>query len=159
MVVGALGAAFQVGAHYAEVLGYAEQRRAAARLGDSYDVRGVDADRVIVRVDAQDAGSYGHLSWLDPREPAGGDDADFSRRVEQRLRESFGLDSRVAVAVVDGRPVGLTIDGAVRGIRRTLEAWRRQGRDVGAGQRMIVFTGDGGSVGWRGDSGDINVSA
>jgi hypothetical protein len=151
-----------VGAHYLDVFPYAHMRRQAERLGYLYDVRAVDGVHgpgVIVRSDGTDAGSYGDLNWLDPDEPASQNDPDFSQRVEKRLRQPFTRDPRIAVAVVDGQDVGLTIDGAVRGIRRALLLWRRQGREIRPEQRMIVFTGDGGSVMWRGDTGTINVSA
>jgi hypothetical protein len=165
----ALGDDFTIGAHYLELLEYEHERRQAERLGESYDVRALAAAHgrtdgfgnpdVIVRVNETDVGAYGDLKRLDPDRESDRKDADFSRRVEKRLREPFGQDPRIAVAVVDGREVGLTIDAAVRGIRRALGFWRQQGREVLPEQRMIVFTGDGGSVVWRGDTGDINVSA
>ncbi|MFI7545947.1 toxin glutamine deamidase domain-containing protein [Actinoplanes sp. NPDC049599] len=167
--LGALGDAFELGAHYLDLFEYGHERRQAQRLGDSYDVRALDAAHgrtddlgnpdVILRADAVDPGAYGDLKRLDPDLQPNRKDADYSRRVEKRLREPFGQDPRITVAVVDGRDVGLTIDAAVRGIRRALGFWRQQGREVGPEQRMIVFTGDGGSVVWRGDTGDINVSA
>lgn len=165
----ALGDDFTIGAHYVELLEYDHERRQAERLGESYDVRALAAAHgrtdgfgnpdVIVRVNETDVGAYGDLKRLDPDRESDRKDADFSRRVEKRLREPFGQDPRITVAVVDGRDVGLTIDAAVRGIRRALGFWRQRGREVLPEQRMIVFTGDGGSVVWRGDTGDINVSA
>ena len=167
--LGALGDAFEVGAHYLDLFEYEHERRQAERLGDLFDVRALEAAHgrtdelgnpdVIVRAGATDAGAYGDLKRLDPDLQPNRKDADYSRRVEKRLREPFGQDPRITVAVVDGRDVGLTIDAAVRGIRRALGFWRQQGREVTPEQRMIVFTGDGGSVVWRGDTGDINVSA
>ena len=167
--LGALGDAFEVGAHYLHLFEYEHERRQAERLGDLFDVRALEAAHgrtdelgnpdVIVRADEIDPGAYGDLKRLDPDLQPNRKDADYSRRVEKRLREPFGQDPRITVAVVDGRDVGLTIDAAVRGIRRALGFWRQQGREVTPGQRMIVFTRDGGSVVWRGDTGDINVSA
>lgn len=164
----ALGDEFALGAHYLELLEHDHERRQAERLGESYDVRALEAAHgrtdgqgnpdVIVRLSDTDVGAYGDLKWLDPDLRPDRKDADFSRRVEKRLREPFGQDARITVAVVDGREVGLTIDAAVRGIRRALGFWRQQGREILPEQRMIVFTGDGGSVVWRGDTGDINVS-
>ncbi|MGW4941005.1 toxin glutamine deamidase domain-containing protein [Actinoplanes sp. NPDC004185] len=166
---GALGDDFAIGAHYLELFEYEHERRQAERLGQSFDVRALEAAHgrsdglgnpdVLLRTDSTDVGSYGDLKRLDPDLKADRKDADFSRRVEKRLREPFGQDPRITVAVVDGRDVGLTIDAAVRGIRRALGFWRQQGREVRPEQRMIVFTGDGGSVVWRGDTGGINVSA
>lgn len=165
----ALGDDFELGAHYLELFEYEHERRQAERLGAAFDVRALEAAHgrtdglgnpdVIVRTGGADLGAYGDLKRLDPDLKPDRKDADFSRRVEKRLREPFGQDARVTVAVVDGREVGLTIDAAVRGIRRALGFWRQQGRAVLPEQRMIVFTGDGGSVVWRGDTGDINVSA
>ena len=124
-----------------------------------YDVRGLGAvpggADVLVRAGENDAGSYGSLAWLDPDEPP---DPDVSASVEERLRESFERDPRVSVAVVDGRDVGLTIDGAVGGIRRVLRTWRGEGREIRPDQRLIVLTGDGTAVVWRGDAGTISVS-
>jgi len=167
--LGALGDQFRFAAHYLDLFEHEHERRQAERLGDLYDVRALEAAHgrtdelgnpdVIVRADEADPGAYGDLKWLDPDLQPNRKDSDYSRRVEKRLREPFGQDPRIAVAVVDGRDVGLTIDAAVRGIRRALGFWRQQGRDVTPDQRMIVFTGDGGSVVWRGDTGDINVSA
>jgi hypothetical protein len=160
---------FAIGAHYLHLFEYEHERRQAERLGDIYDVRALEAAHgrtdelgnpdVIVRAGGSDPGAYGDLKRLDPDLQPNRKDADYSRRVEKRLREPFGQDPRITVAVVDGRDVGLTIDAAVRGIRRALGFWRRQGREISPEQRMIVFTGDGGSVVWRGDTGDINVSA
>ena len=165
----ALGDDFEIGAHYLELFEYEHERRQAERLGDMFDVQAREAAHgrtdelgnpdVLVRADGADPGAYGDLKRLDPDLQPNRKDADYSRRVEKRLREPFGQDTRITVAVVDGRDVGLTIDAAVRGIRRALGFWRQQGREVTPEQRMIVFTGDGGSVVWRGDTGDINVSA
>jgi hypothetical protein len=167
-MLAALGDEFAVGAHYVDLFEYEHERREAERLGEMYDVRALEAAHgrtdglgnpdVIVRADGADRGAYGDMKRLDPGLKPDRKDPDFSRRVEKRLREPFGQDPRITVAVVDGRDVGLTIDGAVRGIRRALGFWRQQGREVLPTQRMIVFTGDGGSVVWRGDTGDVNVS-
>lgn len=164
----ALGEEFALGAHYLDLFEYAHERRQAERLGDSYDVRVLDAEHgrsdglgnpdVLLRAEATDVGAYGDLKWLDPGLPPNRKDADFSRRVEKRLREPFGQDPRITVAVVDGRDVGLTMDAAVRGIRRAVGFWLQQGREIRPEQRMIVFTGDGSAVVWRGDTGAINVS-
>jgi hypothetical protein len=164
-----LGDDFAIGAHYLELFEYEHERRQAEHLGQSFDVRALEAAHgrsdglgnpdVLLRTDSADVGAYGDLKRLDPDLKLDRKDADFSRRVEKRLREPFGQDPRITVAVVDGREVGLTIDAAVRGIRRALGFWRQQGREVLPEQRMIVFTGDGGSVVWRGDTGAINVSA
>ncbi len=164
----ALGPDFAVGVHYIELFEYEHERRQAENLGMRYDVRGLEAahDRtdglgnpdVIVRTDSADQGSYADLKRLDPDEPPTKKDPDYSRRVEKRLRDPFSQDSRITVAVVDGRDVGLTIDAAVRGIRRALGFWRQQGREVTPDQRMIVFTADGTAITWRGDTGAIDVS-
>jgi hypothetical protein len=167
--LGALGSSFAFGLHYAEVLEYEHERRQAALLGASYDVRALDAAHgrtdglgnpdVIVRTDGADAGAYADLKRLDPTDAPARNDPDFSRRVEKRLRDPFGQDERITMAVVDGRDVGLTVDAAVRGVRRALGFWRQQGRTVTPEQRMIVFTGDGSWVVWRGDTGAIDVSS
>lgn len=166
---GPLGDEFALGTHYLDLFEYEHERRQAERLGDLYDVRALEAAHgrtdefgnpdVLVRRSEADLGSYGDLKYLEPDLQPNRKDPDYSRRVEKRLRDPFGQDPRITVAVVDGRDVGLTIDGAVRGIRRALGFWRQQGREVQPEQRMIVFTGDGGSVVWRGDTGAINVSA
>ncbi len=166
---GPLGAAFEAGAHYLDLFEHAHEPGQAVLLGELYDVRALEAAHgrtdglgnpdILVRCDGVDVGSYGDLKYLDPRDAAGANDPDHSRRVERRLRSAFSQDSRITVAVVDGRDVGLSIDGAVRGIRRALGYWRHQGREVTAAQRMIVFVGDGSSVVWRGDTGAISVSA
>ena len=119
-----------------------------AHLGQTLAALGVDISM----------GTAGALGRLDPDEPPSPRDPDFARRVEEYLRGPFAQDPRIDVAVVDGREVGLTIDAAVRGIRQTLGFWRGQGHAPLPERRMIVFTGDGGSVVWRGDTGTITVS-
>ena len=166
---GPLGDAFEAGAHYLDLFEHDHEPGQAVLLGELYDVRALEAAHgrtdglgnpdVLVRSDGADVGSYGDLKYLDPSDAAGANDPDHSRRVERRLRSAFSQDARITVAVVDGRDVGLSIDGAVRGIRRALGYWRHQGREVTAAQRMIVFVGDGSSVVWRGDTGAISVSA
>jgi hypothetical protein len=167
--LGALGDEFAHGLHYAELFEYQHERSQAEFLGRDFDVRALDAVHgrtdglgnpdVIVRSDHADVGAYADLKRLHPDEPRSPKDPDFSRRVEKRLREPFSQDPRITTAVVDGRAVGLTIDGAVRGIRRAVGFWRQRGREITPEQRMIVFTGDGSSVTWRGDTGAINVSS
>jgi hypothetical protein len=166
--LGPLGSDFDLGAHYLDLFEYTHERRQAEHLGAIYDVRGLEAahDRadglgnpdVIVRANEADPGAYADLKRLDPDEPPSRRDLDYSRRVEKRLRDPFSQDPRITTAVVDGRDVGLTMDGAVRGIRRALGFWRQQGRAVTPDQRMIVFTADGTSITWRGDTGAIDVS-
>jgi hypothetical protein len=166
--LGALEEDFEMGLHFPEILEYDHERRRAGLLGELYDVRALDAFHgridglgnpdVIVREHGGDAGAYADLKRLDPSKPVAKGDADFSRRLEKRLREPFGPDQRITVAVVDGREVGLTIDAAVRGIRRAIAYWRREGRPIDPEQRMIVFTGDGSCVAWRGDTEAISVS-
>ncbi|MDP9814910.1 toxin glutamine deamidase domain-containing protein [Spirilliplanes yamanashiensis] len=166
---GALGPAFALGAHYLDVFEYDHEVRQAEALGEAYDVRGLDAahDRndgsgnpdVLVRVDPADLGSFADLKRLDPSEPPTAKDPDYSRRVEKRLRAPFAQDPRITVAVVDGRDVGLTHDGAVRGIRRALGFWRQQGRNPQPDHRMIVMTADGSWITWRGDTGAIDVGS
>ncbi|MFI7596465.1 toxin glutamine deamidase domain-containing protein [Actinoplanes sp. NPDC049681] len=155
---GPLGPAFQLGAHYPDNFEYAHKQQQAERLAASYDVRALEPGNpdVILRSDETDPGSYADLQWLDPNEPA---DRDFPLRVQEKLRQPFERDPRIAVVVVDGQAAGLTIDGAVQGIRQLLALWREQEREPEPEQRMILFTGDGGSVVWRGDTGAINVSA
>jgi hypothetical protein len=157
-----------VGAHYLNLFEYEHEASQAEHLGQSYDVRALEAahDRtdglgnpdVIVRTDGDDRGVYGDLKRLKPGEPPTKRDPDNSRRVEKRLREAFSQDPRITVAVVDGREVGLTMDAAVRGIRRAVGFWRQQGRSLTPGQRMIVFTEDGTFITWHGDTGAIDVS-
>ena len=166
--LGELAEDFELGLHFAEILEYDHERRQAGILGQRYDVRALDAFHgridglgnpdVIVREHGRDAGAYADLKRLDPSKPVTKGDADFSRRLEKRLREPFGQDQRITVAVVDGREAGLTIDAAVRGIRRAIGFWRREGRPINPEQRMIVFTGDGSWVVWRGDTEAISVS-
>jgi hypothetical protein len=167
--LGALGDQFQLGDHYPDVLDHDHERRLVPLLGESYDVRALDAAHgrtdglgnpdVLLRSNDTDPGAYGELKYLDPGERRSAKDADYSRRLEGRLRDAFSQDPRISVAVVDGRDVGLTMDAAVRGIRRALGFWRQRGREINPTQRMIVFVGDGSWVVWRGDTGAINVSA
>jgi hypothetical protein len=167
--LGPLGPEFRRGVHYPELLEHEHEVDQAEHAGQEFDLRALDAlhgrtdglgnPDVIIRIDDSDAGAYADLKRLFPQEQPTAKDPDFSRRVEKRLRDAFSQDRRITVALVDGRDIGLTIDGAVRGIRRALGFWRQTGREVGPEQRMIVVTGDGTFVTWRGDTGAINVSA
>ncbi|WP_236718587.1 toxin glutamine deamidase domain-containing protein [Actinoplanes sp. TFC3] len=167
-IPGALGDAFQLGVHYPDVFAYNEERNQAASLGHLYDVRALTAEHdrtdrlgnpdVLLREDPADIGTYGELKGLNHL-ITGGRDGDLSRRVDRHIRDAFGQDPRITVVLVDGREAGLTLEGALRGIRRALGAWRHHGRQLRPEDRMFILLGDGRQVTWRGDSEAVDVSA
>jgi hypothetical protein len=86
------------------------------------------------------------------------DDPDLSRQTAERLLSTLAREPQATVAEVDGRDAGLTIDAAVRALRRAVATLRRRHAELPDEVRMTVLTGDGSAVTWQASTGVISVS-